>query len=190
MIVSEANRRRDLIAKSLWLVAAAMAVHELEEWNIATWFQRNFSNHTGISDYAVWLGILFITTLFTAWIFLATRAGSPTVMALIALPAVALVAVGNSVQHITWTVIFREYAPGVASSIILVIPAASLAMWRMVQVKTVLLVPLVGCAVLWVVASCRVIASGPELEPFQLVLQDFFMALAESLGLPGRSAAA
>ena len=46
--VSEANRKRDLIAKSLWLVAAAMAVHELEEWNIAIWFQRNFSNHTGI----------------------------------------------------------------------------------------------------------------------------------------------
>ncbi len=190
MSVSEANRRRDLLAKSLWLVAAAMAVHELEEWNIAIWFQRNFSNHTGISDYAVWLGIFFITTLFTAWIFLATRAGSPTVMAWIALPAVALVAVGNAVQHITWTIIFREYAPGVASSIILVIPAASLAMWRMVQVRTTLLIPLVGCAVLWVVASYRVIASGPELEPFQLVLQDFFMALAESLGLPGSSAAA
>ena len=187
--MSEAGSNRDAIAKSLWLVAAAMAVHELEEWNIASWFERNFSNHAGISDHAVWLGLVFITALFAGWIFLATRASSSTLMALIALPAVALVAVGNAAQHITWTIVFHEYAPGVVSATLLVIPAAGFALWQMVRHKMTLILPVVGCAALWIVASYQVVASGHELEPFQLALQRFFMALAESLGLPGNSAA-
>lgn len=142
-----------------------------------------------ISAYAIWLGLVLVTVLFTGWIFVATRFRNPVAMGLVALPAVALVAVGNAVQHITWTILFRAYAPGVASAVVVVVPAAALAMWRMIQVERLSLLPLVGCAALWNVASVQVVATGHELEPFHLTLQRFFIGLASLLGLPGSAPA-
>lgn len=48
--VASLDRSRLRLVRSLWLVAGAMSVHELEEWNIARWSARNFTNPTGISD--------------------------------------------------------------------------------------------------------------------------------------------
>jgi hypothetical protein len=179
---------RSLLVRSLWFVAAAMALHELEEWNIAEWGARNFDNHTGISDYAIWLGLVIITGLFVGWIYAATRLGSPLAISIVALPAVALVAVGNSVQHVTWTIAFAEYAPGVVSAVLLVLPASLLAMWQMVRIERLLLLPIGVCALLWVMAVNQVIETGRTLQPFQLVLHHLLIGLATELGLPGVNA--
>ena len=167
-----------------------MTVHELEEWNIASWSARNFENHTGISEEAIWLGIAFMAVVFVSWIFLATRLRSPLAISIAALPAVALVAVGNSVQHITWTLLFGEYAPGVASAVLLVLPASCLAMWKMIQQSRLLAIPMLACAALWVAASVRIIDAGHVLQPFQLVLHRFCMSMATALALPGVAGAA
>jgi hypothetical protein len=176
---------RVTLVRSLWLVAAAMTVHELEEWNIASWGARNFENHTGISQEAIWIGIVFITVVFVSWIFLATRLRSPLAISLAALPAVALVAVGNSVQHITWAFLFGEYAPGVVSAVLLVLPASGLAMWNMLQQSRLLAIPMVACVALWVASSVQIVDAGHVLQPFQLVLQRFFISMTTALGLPG-----
>ena len=176
--------RADLV-RALWLVAGAMAIHELEEWNIAEWGARNFSNHTGISDQAIWVGLLFITVVFVGWIFLATRLHNPLAISLVALPPVGLVAIGNSMQHITWTFLFGEYAPGVVSALFLVLPTSILAIWRMLQVHRLLSLPLGFCAGLWVAGVVRTIEAGHEMQAFQVVLHRFCISLAEALGLPG-----
>ena len=147
------DRSRFLLVRSLWLATAAMAVHELEEWNIAAWGARNFSNHTGISDYAIWIGLVIITALLVTWIYLATRLKSPLAITLVAFPAIALIAMGNALQHVTWTILFSEYAPGVVSAVLLVIPASSIAMWRMLQVRRWMIFPMGACVALWVTAS-------------------------------------
>ena len=183
--VASPDRSRLLLVRSLWLVAGAMAVHELEEWNIARWSARNFTNHLGISDYAIWVGLAFITIVFVSWIFAATRLQNPLAISFVALPAVALVAVGNSVQHVTWTFLFSEYAPGVVSAVLLVVPASVHAMWRMLQVRRLLLLPFGACAVLWVAASVQISQAGRVMQPFQVVLQRFCISLATALGLPG-----
>jgi hypothetical protein len=165
-----------------------MAVHELEEWNISDWGARNFTNHTGISDQAIWIGLVFVTVTFAAWIYCATRLQSPTAISLVALPAVALVAIGNAAQHVTWTLLFSEYAPGVISAVVLVVPASILAMWRMLQVRRLLLLPIGACAMLWITASVQIIEAERVLQPFQMALQRFFIAFATMLGLPGVNA--
>ena len=165
-----------------------MAIHELEEWNIADWGARNFTNHTGISDYAIWVGLVLITTVFVSWIYGATRLRSPLAISLAAFPAVALIAVGNAVQHVTWTFLFSEYAPGVVSAVVLVVPASFLAMWRMLQVRLLLLLLIGACAALWIAASVQIVEAGRVMQPFQVVLQRFFISLATALGLPGVSA--
>ncbi len=176
---------RVALVRSLWLVAAAMTAHELEEWNIAPWFSRNVANHTSISDEAIWFGLAFVIVVFNAWIFLATRLRSSLAVSVAALLPVVLVAVGNSVQHITWTLLFGEYAPGVASAVILVLPASCLVMRNMIRQSRLLAIPIVACAALWITASVRVIEAGRVLEPFQLTMQHFFISMATALGLPG-----
>jgi hypothetical protein len=187
--VASLDRERLLLVRSLWLVAGAMAAHELEEWNIARWSARNFTNHTGITDQAIWVGLVVVTTIFVTWIHRATRMASPTAISLVALPAFALVAVGNAVQHVTWTVLFSEYAPGVVSSVLLVVPTSILAMGRMVKAGRLFLLPIGACAVLWATASVQIIQAGRLMQPFQVVLQRFFIAFANALGLPGSTGA-
>jgi hypothetical protein len=176
---------RVALVRSLWVVAAAMTVHELEEWNLAPWFSRNFANHTSISDEAIWFGLAFVIVVFNSWIFLATRLRSSVSISVAALVPVVLVAVGNSVQHITWTLIFGEYAPGVASAVFLVLPASCLVMRNMIRQSRLFAIPIVACAALWITASVRVIEAGRVLEPFQLEMQHFFISMAMALGLPG-----
>jgi hypothetical protein len=178
---------KQLLVRSLWLVAAAVAVHELEEWNIASWTARNFTNHTGVSDPAIWVGLVVITGTFTAWIYAATRLENPVAIAAVALPAVALVAAGNAVQHVTWAFLFSGYNPGVVSAVLLVLPASCYAMWRMVALSRFFLVPIAGCAALWIAASVQIVAAGHTMQPFQLVVQRLCIALATALGLPGAS---
>ena len=184
---SEPSREaeRSALVRSLWWVAAAMTVHEAEEWNIAEWQQRNFVDHTGIPNEAIWLGLVVITALYLLWILLATRLRSPIAIAAVALPAVALVAVGNSVQHITWTFLFAEYAPGVLTAALLVIPTSVVAMWRMVEVDRRFAIPLLACAALWVAASAQIVSAGRMLQPFQHQLQAVVMSLYTALGSPG-----
>jgi len=182
--VAPEESRAQLVG-SLWWVTAAMALHELEEWNIASWTARNFTNPTGISDQAVWIGLVVVTAIFAGWILAATRLHSPVAIAIAALPPVGLVAMGNSVQHITWTLLFSEYAPGVASVLLLVIPTAGFALWQMLRVHRAFAPAIAVCAGLWVVAAVQVVATGRTLQPFQLVLQHFFIGVAEVLGLPG-----
>src|SRR5262245_61382348 len=96
--IEDRTARREGLVHSLWLVATAMALHELEEWNIATWTARNFTNHTGISNQAIWIGLVMITFIFVGWIAAATRLKNPISIGLAAFPAVGLVAFGNAVQ--------------------------------------------------------------------------------------------
>ena len=186
--LSTAESKR-LLVHSLWLVAGAIAIHELEEWNIASWTARNFTNHTGVSDQAIWVGLVCITAAFTAWIYAATRLEHPIAIAAVALPAVALVAAGNAVQHVSWAFLFSAYNPGVVSAVLLVLPASCYAIWRMIALSRFFLVPIAGCAALWIAASVQIVEAGHEMQPFQLIVQRFCIALATALGLQGVNSA-
>lgn len=181
----DADRRRSELVRSLWWVAGAMALHELEEWNIDEWFERNFTNDTGMADEAVWLGLVIIILLITGWIALATRFRSAAVVAIVALPPVGLVAMGNAFQHLTWTLLFSDYAPGVVTAVLFVMPTSAIALWRMFRVSRAFAVPIAACAALWGVAAVQVVQGGRELQPFQQVLQASFTSLAGALGLIG-----
>jgi len=106
----------------LWLFVFAFIVHELEEWNITDFEHRSFvgAPSTATTKNArIW--IAFICTVGLIWCAAATLPGNPTVAAFVFLPAVALAA-GNALQHIFWSLYFRQYAPGVITAVLLLIP--------------------------------------------------------------------
>ncbi|MBN1146020.1 MAG: HXXEE domain-containing protein [Anaerolineales bacterium] len=105
----------------LWIFVGAFALHELEEWNILHWYQRNYTDLPPSSHKAVRLWIIFVILIGVAWCAAATIPGNPVFAAYVFLPAIAVV-MQNALQHIYWLIFFRQYAPGIITAAFCLIP--------------------------------------------------------------------
>jgi hypothetical protein len=77
--------------------------------------------------------IAFICTVGLIWCTAATLPGIPSLAAWVFLPAIA-VALQNALQHAFWSVYFKQYAPGVITAVVLLIPIGSyVAAWAVRQ---------------------------------------------------------
>jgi len=105
----------------LWLFAIAFALHEVEEWNILSWYQRNYVDLPPSTNKAVRVWIVFVSLIGFVWCAVATLPGNPVLAAYVFLPATA-VAMQNALQHIFWLFYFKQYAPGIITSMFCLIP--------------------------------------------------------------------
>lgn len=105
----------------LWIFAIAFALHELEEWNILGWYRRNYVDLPPSTDKAVRVWIIFVILVGFIWCGAATLPGNPVFAAYVFLPAIAI-ATQNALQHVYWLFYFRQYAPGIITSIFCLIP--------------------------------------------------------------------
>ena len=158
------------LRRALWVFAAAFVAHEFEEWSIAAWFERNFDNSTGLSPEGVWFGLVAISAIGVAWIALATRISDIRVMAWVAIPFVGLVAVGNALQHLVWTLQFREYAPGFATSNLLMAPAAIFAQVQMLRARALPRVAILAVAAVCLFGAVDTWHRGRTMSPAQVEL--------------------
>lgn len=106
----------------LWLFVIAFSLHEVEEWNILRWYQRNYLDLPPSTDKAVRVWIVFVILVGLAWCAVATLPGNPVFAAYVFLPAIA-VAMQNALQHVYWLFFFNQYAPGIITSVILILPS-------------------------------------------------------------------
>ncbi|MEX2029640.1 MAG: HXXEE domain-containing protein [Anaerolineales bacterium] len=110
-----------LYAILIWLLPVVILLHELEEWNILHWIQRNFVNLPRKTHVSIRTFLVFFSLLSFVWTFLATRlASAPATAILVGLLGLATLL--NAFQHIYYQFHFREYAPGVITSLALTIP--------------------------------------------------------------------
>jgi hypothetical protein len=117
----------------VWLFLIAFVIHEAEEWNITDFELRNFVGVPATvtkKNARTWIGIICVVGL--VWCAAATWPGNPRLAAYVFLPAVAL-ALGNALQHVFWTLYFRQYAPGVISAMVLLVPLGGYLVVRAVQ---------------------------------------------------------
>jgi hypothetical protein len=105
----------------LWLFAIALTLHELEEWNILSWYQRNYVDLPPSTNKSVRAWIIFVILLGVGWCAVATLPGHPGFAAYVFLPAIAM-AMQNALQHAHWLFHFRQYAPGIFTSVFFLIP--------------------------------------------------------------------
>lgn len=117
----------------LWIFAIAYALHELEEWNILRWYQRNYTDLPPATDKSVRVWIVFFSLMTFAWCAAATSPGNPVFAAYAFLPTIAL-AMQNALQHVYWLFYFKQYAPGVVTAVVFLIPlgvyVTEQAMWQ------------------------------------------------------------
>ena len=169
-------------AVAIWIFAASYALHEAEEWNSLAWHRRNFldmpadETETSLRTFLVLASIAgFI------WAAVATVWGNPSVAAFLFLPAVAI-ALQNALQHVYWQFSFREYAPGVVTSALLLIPGAIYLAVVAVGQHYVPLWYVVGLALLVVPGLILTVKAGHRLtQQFHAILR-FSIALSRWLG--------
>ncbi len=114
----------------LWLLVLAFVLHELEEWRITDFERRHL---TGIPPYATnrsargWIVLICVVALI--WCAVATAPGNPSFAAWIFMPAMAITFL-NPLQHIFWSLYFRQYAPGVVTAALFLMPmSGGAAIW-------------------------------------------------------------
>jgi len=96
------------------------------------------------------------------------------------LPAAA-VAFQNALQHVFWLIYFREYAPGVVTSVLLLIPMVCYLTARAVQQGYVPAWYVVALAVLIVPGLIQTARAGNRLTPQFRAIHNFSVALSKWL---------
>ena len=107
---------------ALWLFYFFFVIHELEEWNINQFEHQNFVDlppSTTDKSARLWIGCVCLVGLI--WTTIATLPGHPGIAACLTFPVIAIV-LENSVQHIYWSIYFKQFAPGIFTSVLLLIP--------------------------------------------------------------------
>jgi len=149
----------------LWLFLIAFVIHEVEEWNITEFERRNFVGVPATvttKNARMWIGIICVTG--SVWCAAATLPGNPTIAAYVFLPAIAL-ALGNAMQHIFWTFYFKQYAPGVITAVVLIIPLGGYIVAIAVQQGYASLWYVAILAGLIVVPLFHTVRAGNEMTP-------------------------
>ncbi len=117
---------------ALALFPIAVTIHELEEWNIVRWYEQNFVDLPHLTDKGARAWILFTCLLSLVWTGAAALPGVPGVAAWALLLAFALM-LQNALQHVYYLLYFRRYAPGIVTSVLLLIPTIIYLTVRAVQ---------------------------------------------------------
>jgi hypothetical protein len=112
------------ILKAFWLFPVVVLLHELEEWKIMKWYRRNFIDVLPMSGKVAHIGLIFASFTSFLWTAASTVLGNPTIAAFAMLPQIASF-FQNLLQHIYWLLRFKQYAPGVVTSVLLLVPVGS-----------------------------------------------------------------
>jgi hypothetical protein len=169
---------------AIWLLPIALAFHEAEEWNILPWYRRNFVNLPPKTNTSVRTFLVFFTLFGFLWTALAALTKNPKIAAFLFLPFVAG-AFFNAIQHLFYTLYFRQYAPGVVTSVMLYIPLSGYLITRAIAENLVPVVYIGLLVVLVILGLIQTMRAGKTFIPFFRAISHFGMRLSEWLHIPG-----
>ena len=178
-IISKINRLP--FRKVIWFLPIGWAFHEMEEWNIVSWYRGHFVNPPEMAPLSVFTLLAYSTLVGFVWTFIASLFRNSKVTAGVLLLFFILAAFMNAIQHISWTVMFCAYSPGVLSSFFLIIPSVIYITWRVLRER---LLPKWYIIILYLLTVPRVIETikcGNEVMPMFEKLYRFANWLARLL---------
>lgn len=100
----------------VWLIPIFLIVHELEEWNILSWYRKHFTDLPASTETSVRIHIFTLCAAAVALTLLA--AVSPPGIAALVVVFMSGFVVTNTAQHAVWTFQHRVYAPGLTTGIL------------------------------------------------------------------------
>lgn len=164
----------------VWLFPIAYALHEAEEWTILRWYQRRYADLPSMTNRSVRTFLVCASAVGFVWTAVATLPGDPRVAAFLLLPAVAL-ALQNALQHLWFLVVFRDYAPGIITSVLLLVPVGGYVAARAVGQGYVPLWYVLGLGVLIIPGLVQTVRAGRRLTRQFRAIHGFGMALSKRL---------
>lgn len=168
---------------AIWLLPIALALHEAEEWNILRWEQRNFVNLPAKTYASTRTFLVFFTLLGFLWTALAALPNNPTIAAFVLLPFAAG-AFLNALQHLFYTMYFKQYAPGVITSVVLFLPITGYLTARAIEENLVPVGYVVVLVTLTILGLIQTMKAGNTFTPFFRAISHFGMALSKWLHIP------
>ena len=165
---------------AIWLLPIALALHEVEEWNILPWEERNFVNLPTKTHASIRTFLVFFTLLGFLWTALAALPNNPKIAAFVLLP-MAAGAFLNALQHLFYTLYFRQYAPGVITSTVLYLPIIGYLTARAIAENLVPVGYVVVLGILTVLGLVQTIKAGNTFTPFFRAISHFGIALSKRL---------
>jgi hypothetical protein len=126
--------------QAVWLLPLAWALHEAEEWNIMAWYRENFVDpgyFDQIDGPVVWVGLAMMSVIGFIWTAVATLPRNPRIVAWLILPFFVVISLANAFQHIYFQFEFGDYAPGVVTAVLLVIPSVVFIISRAIRNRLV-----------------------------------------------------
>lgn len=169
------------LRQAIWLLPCALAIHELEEWNIVPWFHAHFSPPTPLTERAARLGLVVVGLTGFVSTGLAFLLPNTRATLLVLLPLFGFVAFGNALQHGFWWIHFGTYAPGAATALLGVTPAMLYVSWRAYKEGEVSGRFVVAPFVLALIPFASAVAVGSILLPEHIAMHSFFVRLADWL---------
>jgi hypothetical protein len=163
---------------SLWLFPVAVALHELEEWNIVRWYELNFVDLPQLSDKGARAWIVFSSLVGFIWTGIAILPGNQAVAAFVLLLAFALM-LQNALQHIYYLFYFRPYAPGIVTSVFFLIPIIGYLVARVIQQGYVPIWYTILLLVLLIPDLIQTVKAGNTMLPSLRAVHKFGAALAK-----------
>lgn len=115
---------------ALWLLPAAWTIHSLEEWNQADWYHAHFVNGTDVTPLGMRAWLVIVIVISWIWTAVAMRIPRRGVSVALVLGFFVTQMAGNTLQHVYWTVLLGVYSHGLATALLVVLPAMVLATQR------------------------------------------------------------
>ena len=154
---------------AIWLLPFALALHEAEEWNILRWERRNFVNLPAKTHASVRTFLVFFTLFGFLWTALAALPSNPKIAAFLFLPFAAG-AFLNALQHLFYMMYFRQYAPGVITSVVLYLPIVSYLTVRAIEENLVPVAYVVTLVILTILGLIQTVKAGNiATRPFRAI---------------------
>jgi hypothetical protein len=111
--------------KAIWIAPLVWTLHEAEEWNIVYFGRKHFADpgyFSQIDQPIVWIGLGLVALTGILWTCLTAWPKNPKFAAFLTLPFFVCFSFGNALQHIYYSIFFRDYNPGIATAVLLVGP--------------------------------------------------------------------
>jgi len=165
----------------LWLFFFVFVLHEVEEWNIDKFEHQHFVDlPPAATDRSARMWIAFVSLVGLIWCAVATVSGNPIIAAWIMLPAIAIM-LQNTLQHIYWSFYFRQYAPGVITAALLLIPLGCYVIARAVEQGYAPTWYAAVWAVLIVVGFAQTVWAGNKMTPLVRAINNIGIGLSERI---------
>jgi hypothetical protein len=105
----------------IWFFPFVLLFHELEEWNILKWYKENYEDLPNSTNLSIRIWIFGFSILGFIWTALCSFIPILSISAFL-LSLFILIIFQNGLQHLYWTIYFKKYAPGIITSVLIVIP--------------------------------------------------------------------